>query len=97
MGRYVRSVRREWWWACGVLLWLAALFSVRETGQTQTVTPTVTSSKPAAPSKNTSSKTPSKSAQSTQTQKPAPSPADYVGEDTCIGCHQDKAYKGTLH
>jgi DmsE family decaheme c-type cytochrome len=24
-------------------------------------------------------------------------PADYVGQDTCLGCHEDQHYKGTLH
>ncbi len=23
--------------------------------------------------------------------------AEYVGEETCLGCHEDKAYKGTVH
>jgi DmsE family decaheme c-type cytochrome len=25
------------------------------------------------------------------------SAAEYVGEDTCLGCHEDKSYKGTAH
>jgi DmsE family decaheme c-type cytochrome len=24
-------------------------------------------------------------------------PAEYAGEETCLGCHEDKAYKGTAH
>jgi len=37
----------------------------------------------------------------TSSQAPAP-PAeppssDYVGEDTCLGCHEDQSYKGTAH
>ena len=23
--------------------------------------------------------------------------AEYIGEETCLGCHEDKAYKGTVH
>ena len=30
-------------------------------------------------------------------QAPPPSAADYVGEDACLQCHEDKAYKGTVH
>ncbi len=30
-------------------------------------------------------------------QAPPPSAADYVGEDTCLQCHEDQAYKGTVH
>ena len=89
MGRYVRNIRREWWWACGLLLWLAALVSVRANTQTPAPATTVAAGKPASLPKN------AKPAR--QAQKPAANPADYVGEDTCIGCHDTKAYKGTLH
>ena len=27
----------------------------------------------------------------------APAPGEYVGEDTCVACHEDRSYKGTLH
>ena len=30
-------------------------------------------------------------------QAPPPSAADYIGEDTCLTCHEDQAYKGTVH
>lgn len=32
-----------------------------------------------------------------QAVKPAPNPADYAGEASCVGCHDDKSYKGQLH
>ena len=28
---------------------------------------------------------------------PAPAPDDYAGQDTCLTCHEDHNYKGTLH
>src|SRR5262245_44341354 len=31
------------------------------------------------------------------TQPTVPSSGDYVGEDTCLGCHEDHSYKGTAH
>jgi DmsE family decaheme c-type cytochrome len=30
-------------------------------------------------------------------QPPTAAAGDYVGEDTCLGCHDDHAYKGTVH
>src|SRR5262245_32801349 len=30
-------------------------------------------------------------------QAPPAAGADYVGEDTCLTCHSDRSYKGTLH
>src|SRR5688572_25837273 len=93
MGRYVR-IRREWWWACGLLLWLAALVSVRANTQTPTPGTTVTAAKPAAPSKVTKD---TKSTKQAQAPKPVPTAADYAGEDTCLGCHAPQAYTGTLH
>ena len=94
MGRYVRNIRREWWWACGLLLWLAALVSVRANTQTPATGTVVTAAKPAAPSKVTKD---AKSTKQAQAPKPAPSPADYVGQDTCLGCHAAQDHKGTLH
>jgi DmsE family decaheme c-type cytochrome len=32
-----------------------------------------------------------------QTAKPAPAPEDFAGQDTCLTCHEDHNYKGTLH
>jgi DmsE family decaheme c-type cytochrome len=41
---------------------------------------------------------PPKAVLATQASPRAPAaPGDYVGEDTCLGCHEDRAYKGTLH
>src|SRR5688572_6249259 len=92
MARYVRNIRREWWWACGLLLWVATLVSVRANTQAPASGPTVAVAKPAAAPKKASNARSTK-----QAQKPAPSPADYVGEDTCLGCHTAQAYKGSLH
>jgi predicted CXXCH cytochrome family protein len=30
-------------------------------------------------------------------QKAPPSPADYVGDDACLSCHEAQSYKGTAH
>ena len=92
MSRYIRSIGPKWWWACGLALWLAALVSVRANTQSAASSKPVTVEKPAAPSKN--------ARPAVQAQKPAPppaSPADYVGDDTCITCHDAQSYKGTLH
>jgi DmsE family decaheme c-type cytochrome len=29
--------------------------------------------------------------------QPAPQPGDFVGQDTCVVCHEDRNYKGTAH
>lgn len=89
MSRYIRSIGPKWWWACGLALWLAALVSVGAHPQSPASTKKVTVEKPAAPSTNARS--------ARQAQKPAPSPGDYVGEDTCLTCHDGQSYKGTLH
>src|SRR5262245_43555361 len=91
MSRYLRSMGPGWCGVCGLALWLVALVSVRAQTQTPSPSPTVTPSKTTTATKATNTRS------SRQTQKPAPNPADYVGEDTCLGCHQNQSYKGTLH
>jgi DmsE family decaheme c-type cytochrome len=70
-------------------LWLIALVGVRANTLTSNPGPSVTVEKSALASDTARSVR--------QAQKPAPAAADYVGEDTCVGCHEAQAYKGSLH
>ena len=89
MSRYIRNMGPKWWWACGLAIWVAALVSVRAQTQGTANGKPVTAEKPAATAK--------KAPAAKRTQQPAPNPADFVGEDTCLGCHDAQSYKGTLH
>src|SRR5215207_6896372 len=39
----------------------------------------------------------SRKTQASQTPAAPAAAADYVGEDTCLACHEDRSYRGTLH
>jgi len=89
MSRYIRKIGPKWLWACGLALWVTALVGVRANSHTPARGASVTGENSAEPSILPRS--------SRQAQKPAPAAADYVGEDTCLGCHDGQSYKGTLH
>ena len=79
MSRYIRKIGPKWWWACGLTLWLITLVGVRANSHASAPGASVTGENSAEPSNLPRS--------SRQAQKPAPAAADYVGEDTCLGCH----------
>lgn len=89
MSRYIRTLGPKWWWACGLTLWLVALVGVRA----HTGTPARAGG--GAARESAAALNPAQPAVTAQ--KPAPASADYVGEDTCLGCHDGQSYKGTAH
>ncbi len=89
MSRYIRKIGPKAWWACGLALWFVALVGVKAHTPTGPAVVTPVAEKLTGPPKALQ---PERSTRLT-----AQSPQDYVGEDTCLTCHEAQAYKGTLH
>jgi DmsE family decaheme c-type cytochrome len=84
MSRRIRSMGPKAWLACGFAVWLVALGGVRAS-----TTPMAGAAEPAK-------KTP---IVMNTAQNSAQTTATYVGEDTCLTCHdgQQKGYEGSPH
>lgn len=89
MSRYIRKIGPKAWWACGLGLWMVTLVGVMAS------TPARSDEVKRAQEKSTAVRNAPQAAQSVQ--NPVQSPGDYVGEDTCLTCHEGQAYTGTLH
>ena len=82
MRRRIRAVGRGIWLVCGLVVWLAALVAVRASES-----PRPTELSPSGENSATQQKPP-------QAQAPTPAPpaggVGYVGQDTCVTCHEDQ-------
>lgn len=76
MGRYFGKLAQKTWLACGLFVWLIALVSVRA------------GAPPAAGSGENSPKL--QKAPRSQVAKKATAGATYVGDQNCLGCHQEQ-------
>lgn len=77
MSRRIRAIGPGIWLICAVIAWVAALASARASGPPGSPQPD-----PAPAEKSP--------VEQTSAQSPAQAPAGYVGQDTCLGCHDDK-------
>jgi DmsE family decaheme c-type cytochrome len=82
-------MRANRWFAC-----LAVALSLLFVAGLTTVTSPVVSAAPAAAAQ--AARPPAAKAPANPTPQ-APAAGDYAGEETCLGCHADQAYKGTMH
>jgi DmsE family decaheme c-type cytochrome len=89
MGRYIARIGLKTWMACGVVIWLVALVSVRAGAVT---TATAGEKSPVAQNPSPVVTAPAKAA------APA-TDATYVGNASCLGCHdaQNKGYADHPH
>ncbi|MCC7007439.1 MAG: DmsE family decaheme c-type cytochrome [Acidobacteria bacterium] len=82
MSNKLVRLSRKAWWACAILVWLAALVSVQADDRA-----------PRGPEK-------SAAAQNPPQQSPAAAgPDQYVGNESCLGCHDEarEGYERSLH
>jgi DmsE family decaheme c-type cytochrome len=85
MSRYVKKISRKTWLIFGLAMWVIALVGLRATV-------------PAGPSPAVpAGEKPALAAEASPRVQQMAAPADYVGEDTCLTCHEGQSYQGTLH
>jgi DmsE family decaheme c-type cytochrome len=97
MSRHIRRIGPNSWVACAVVMWLIAIGSVRAGTLTPRTFVAPPENSPSAQNPPQAPKTPPQ-APKTPPQAAAPTAA-YVGEATCLTCHDDKkqGYVGSPH
>ena len=102
MARHIRRLGPNCWIGCAFVLWLVAIAGAR--AASAPAQPSVPPAKDSAVAQNPPQKPPQPTQKPPQpTQKPPQAPAaggaNYVGESTCLTCHDDKkqGYVGSPH
>ena len=86
MSKYIRKLGPKAWLASGLAVWLIALVGIRANAP----------DRPAGPKANPEEVAVIVNNPQPTLQQATPA-ADYVGEDTCLTCHEGQGYAGTLH